>query len=55
MICVLCGVVAACHMYVLCAVWWCGSMFYLLFVKCLLVLQPVFYSVFIIWLCRSVL
>ena len=25
MVCVMCGGVAACYRYVLCTVWWCGS------------------------------
>ena len=37
MVFVLCGFVAACHMYELCTLWWCVSVLYLWFVYCMVV------------------
>ena len=40
-VCVLCGCVAACYLYGLCTVWWCGSVSQIWFVYCVVVWQRV--------------
>jgi len=41
MVCVLCGGVAACHIYGVFTVWWCGSMSYVWYVYCEVMWQHV--------------
>jgi len=70
MVCLLCGGVAACHTYVVCTVWWCGSVLYVWCVYCVVVWQRVIvlvcvlcggvaacyrYGVCTVWWCGSVL